>query len=204
MHDELYFWHADKHRSLLQLDTIILVVYNQACPNYSKEICISLQHLQKSMGYEIDFLPVETKIFYKLIVSLWLWIDSHAQSTQNNFMISLQYLKQVHDIFAISQGKRKGWSWFLLKVDFLMKVSSKWYYHFRCVWPDMPKLPKIKRLLFLCNILRKKLIFCMQVSMKTYYKVILWFWWGWSSSQNSKFEMSLQYLKKEVRDEEVS
>ena len=70
-------------------------MHNQACPNYSKEIGISLQHLQKSMGYEIDFLPVDTKLFYKLIVSLWLWIDRHAQSTQNNrFMISLQYLKE--------------------------------------------------------------------------------------------------------------
>ena len=33
---ELYFWHADKHRSLLQVDTIILDVCNQACPKYPK------------------------------------------------------------------------------------------------------------------------------------------------------------------------
>ena len=42
-----------------------------------------------------------------------------------------------------------------------------------------------KRLQFLCSILRKKwitkLIFCMQVSMKTYYQLIQWFWWGWWS-----------------------
>ena len=41
----------------------------------------------------------------------------------------------------------------------------------------MPKLPKITSLLFLCNILRKKwvikLIFCMQISMKVFYKLIL-------------------------------
>ena len=73
----------------------------------------------------------------------------------------------------------------------------------------MPKLPKITSLLFLCNILRKKweikLIFCMQIRMKVSYKLILWFLMGMvkhsQSSQNSKFAMSLQYLKKEVRDE---
>ena len=40
-------------------------------------------------------------------------------------------------------------------------------------------------MLFLCSILRKdwmmKLMFCMQVSMEPYYKLILWFWWRWSS-----------------------
>ena len=73
----------------------------------------------------------------------------------------------------------------------------------------MPKLPKITSLLFLCNILRKKweikLIFCMQISIKVSYKLILWFLMGMvkhsQSSQNTKFTMSLQYLKKEVRDE---
>ena len=29
-------------------------------------------------------------------------------------------------------------------------------YHFKCVWPGMPKLPKITSLLFLSNVLRKK------------------------------------------------
>ena len=36
MNDEVYFWHADKHRSLLQVDTVILGVCNQACPKYPK------------------------------------------------------------------------------------------------------------------------------------------------------------------------
>ena len=43
----------------------------------------------------IYYLQINTKIFYKLIVSLWLCMVRHAQSTQNNnFIISLQYLKQ--------------------------------------------------------------------------------------------------------------
>ena len=91
----------------------------------------------------------------------------------------------------------------------MLKVSSKWYNHFRCVWPGMPILPKITSLLFLCNILRKKwvmqLIFCMQISMKACFKLILWFWWRWSSIPKVpkivSFGMPLQYLKEKVRDE---
>ena len=34
--DELYFSHAGKHGSLLQVNTIILGVCKQACPKYPK------------------------------------------------------------------------------------------------------------------------------------------------------------------------
>ena len=72
------------------------------------------------------------------------------------------------------------------------------------MWPDMPKLPKITSLLFFCNILRKKLvmklIFCMQISMAACYKLMVMVRHS-QSSQHSKFAMSLQYLKKEVKDE---
>ena len=36
VNDEVYFWPVGKHRSLLQVDTIIFGVCNQACPNYPK------------------------------------------------------------------------------------------------------------------------------------------------------------------------
>ena len=40
-------------------------------------------------------LQINSKVLYKLIVSLLLCVASHAQSTQNNkFTISLQYLKK--------------------------------------------------------------------------------------------------------------
>ena len=40
-------------------------------------------------------LQINTKVFYKFIVSLWMCVARHAQSTQNNkFAISLQYLKE--------------------------------------------------------------------------------------------------------------
>ena len=34
--DEVYFWHADNYRSLLQVDTINLDVCNEACPKHPK------------------------------------------------------------------------------------------------------------------------------------------------------------------------
>ena len=41
------------------------------------------------------FACKKPKMFYKLIVSLWVYLARHAQSTQNNkFSISLQYLKE--------------------------------------------------------------------------------------------------------------
>ena len=52
MNDKVYFLHADRHRSFLQLDTIILGEWNQACPKYP----ISMKYLHKSMGDEVDFL----------------------------------------------------------------------------------------------------------------------------------------------------
>ena len=65
----------------------------------------------------------------------------------------------------------------------------------------MPKLPTIESLLFLCNILRKKwitkLIFCMQISMNIYYKLILWFWWGfWYLFPTKKFWYNIQRVVK--------
>ena len=44
---------------------------------------------------EIFYLQINTKSFYQLVVSLWLCMARHSQSTQNNnFIISLQYLKE--------------------------------------------------------------------------------------------------------------
>ena len=36
MNGQVYFWHLDKHRSVPQVDTIILGVHREACPNYPK------------------------------------------------------------------------------------------------------------------------------------------------------------------------
>ena len=88
-----------------------------------------------------------------------------------------KYQKQsAYNIFAISQGKYEGWSWFFTCWQ-MLKIFSNRYYLFRCVWLGMSRLPKITTLLFLYNMLRKKwvmqLIFYMQISMKACCKLIL-------------------------------
>ena len=98
---------------------------------------------RKAWGVKLVLcLQIITKIFYKMIVSLWVCIFMHAQSAwDNKFTISLQYLK-----------KNKRWSWFL-PVDNCQKfLQSDTIILDVC----MPKLSKIKSFLFLCNILRKK------------------------------------------------
>ena len=152
---------------------------------------------QKTWRMKFNFcLQINTKVFHKLVVSLWVCIARHTQSAQcNKFAISLKYLRENMKV----------------EVDFLPgdkhQVSSNLHCHFRCMCPSMPKLSKKTNLLFLCNIVRKKwvkLIFCIQITMTVSYKLILWFLMGMvkhsQSFQNSKFTMSLQCLKNEVRD----
>ena len=72
------------------------------------------------------------------------------------------------------------------------------------MWPGIPKLPKLKSLIFLCNILRKKCFWHAgkhENLQQTDTMILMWMIKRLQSSQNSRFAMSLQYVKKEVRDE---
>ena len=142
------------------------------------------------MDYEIDFLPADKHNNFLQIDSITLGVHDRTCPKHPE--------QQLYNIFAISQGKRKGWSWFFPADNCQTLYCSKWYCHFWCVWLDMPKLHKTKSLLFLCNILREKWMakfnFCMQVSMKTYYKLILWFWLRRSSISKVPKIASLQCI----------
>ena len=126
----------------------------------------------------------------------WSWVlpaDKHKGFLQDgsitlgvNSQTGPKCQKQsVYNIFAISQGKHERWSWFFVCWQ-MLKVFSNWYYHFRCMWPSMPRLPKTTSLLFLYSMLRKKwvmqLIFYMQISMTACYKLILWFFDGYGQA----------------------
>ena len=64
----------------------------------------------------------------------------------------------------------------------------------------MPKLPKVTSLLFLCNILRRKLIFLHADKQENFLQIDTKNLMGMikhsQSSQNRKSAMSLQYFKK--------
>ena len=50
------FLAADKHKTVLQVGIIIFGVRSQTIRKY---VCISLKSLQKSVGYEVDFLTAD-------------------------------------------------------------------------------------------------------------------------------------------------
>ena len=125
------------------------------------------------MGDEVEFLRADKRKSFLQNGSIALGV---IRQTVPKYQI-----QSVYNIFAISQGKHEEWSWFFACWQ-MLKVFSNWYYRFRFVWPGMPKLPKITSLLFLYNMLTKKwviqLIFYMQISTKTCYKLILRFFDG--------------------------
>ena len=91
MNDEVYFWHADKHRSFQQVEFIILGVSNWVCPTshaqsaQNKKFPYLSNISRKAGGVKLIFcLQINTNVFYKLIVLLWVCVARHAQSTQNN------------------------------------------------------------------------------------------------------------------------
>ena len=137
--DAVDFLHADKHESLLQIDTMILmemVKYSQSSQN--SKFAMSLQYLKKEVRDEVDFLHADKhqsflqvdfntlsiKVFYKVVLSLLMGMIKHSQSTQSNkFAISLQYLKKevrngVHFLHA-----DKHQNFYKLALSFLMEVA---------------------------------------------------------------------------------
>ena len=92
------------------------------------------------------------------------------------------------------QIKVKNFFKFLLIIILLIKIIKLLLLFSVCVCPGILKLPP-KILLFLCTILRKnwiiKLIFCMQVSMKVCYNLIVM---GWSRISKIPIITSLQCL----------
>ena len=98
--DEVYFWDTDKHQSLLQVDTIILGMCNQAwrCATrhaqgtQNKNFAYLCNISRKNMGGRVELiicLQIYTKVLYKLIISVLVYVAMHAQNTQNKFTVSL-------------------------------------------------------------------------------------------------------------------
>ena len=128
------FLHADKHESLLQIDTMILmgmVKHSQSSQN--SKFAMSSQYLKKEVRVEVDFLHVNKhqsflqvdfstmgiKVSYKIILSLLMSMIKHSQSTQSSkFVISLQYLKKKLGMELI----------FCVQIN--IKVSRSWHYRF--------------------------------------------------------------------------
>ena len=66
-----HFWHSDKHQSLLQSNTIIVVVYIQHGQiTRNNKFTISLQYLKENVKDQVYFcLLIIVKGFFKVILS---------------------------------------------------------------------------------------------------------------------------------------
>ena len=69
--DENDFLHADKHKGLLQIDTMILMeVVRHSQNSQNSKFSMSLQYLKKKVRDEVDFW-INFKVSCKLISALW-------------------------------------------------------------------------------------------------------------------------------------
>ena len=79
--DKVNFLHADKHESLLQIDTMILmgmVKHSQSSQN--SKFAMSLQYLKKEVRDEVNFLHVDKhqsflQVDFNTLVSIILQVD---------------------------------------------------------------------------------------------------------------------------------
>ena len=135
-------------KSNIVIDILLLIPYLKEFlfSNYGPECCQPIKwqdslkcniSRKKWMMEFIFSIQINREIFYKWILSFWMCVTRHAQSTQNMKFTYLCHISKNHG----------GWSWFL-PCRYASKVSWNWYYHFRCMWSGMPILPKITSLLF--------------------------------------------------------
>ena len=110
MSDEVDFLHADKHESLLQIDTMILMGWSSISkvPKIASLQCLYNISKKKLKMKLIFYMQINIKVSFKLISTLWassfltrfilsleLSMIKHSQITQSNKSVrSLQYLKE--------------------------------------------------------------------------------------------------------------
>ena len=137
---------ADKHESLLQTDSMVLmgmIKHSQSSQN--SEFAMPLQYLKKEVKDEVDFLHVDkhqifVKVYFnslgiipiRLILSLLMDMIKHSQVLK---VTSFQYL------YNISKKKLEMEAIFDTQIN--VKFSTGLFYPFWWKWPDMSNIPKI-------------------------------------------------------------
>ena len=78
--DEFNFLHADKHETILQVGTIILVgMARPAQTTQNNKFAKSFQYLKKEVRDEVDFfVQMSITVIYKLILSFLMGVSRHA------------------------------------------------------------------------------------------------------------------------------
>ena len=129
----------------------------------------------------IFYMQISMKVSYKLILSFFMGMIKHYQSSQNN---SFQCL------CSISKKKLKIKLIFCVQIN--IKVPKSWFQHLghqsflqvdASVIDGHDQVLKITNLQYLCNLSKKTLwlefIFCMQINIKVSTSWHYDFWWKW-------------------------
>ena len=83
---------------------------------------------------QVNFNTLGIKVSYKVMLSLLMGMIKHAQNTQSNkFAMFLQCLKKKLGMELI----------FCMQIN--IKVSTSWHDSFWQKWPDISKVPKIRK-----------------------------------------------------------
>ena len=145
------------------------------------------------------------EVFHKLIVSFWVCVARYVQNTQNNkFAISFQYLKEnlkdeVHFLLAVRHAHITQNNKVAISLQYFKKEVS-----------DEIRFPHLDK--HVSSLQIDTMIFDgngqtfpkFTLGIKVSYKLILSLLMGMikhsQSTQISKHAISLQYLKKEVRE----
>ena len=149
--------------------SILLVIARHAQIIQNMKFAISWQYLKKEGRDEVDFfMQINIKLYCNLILIIFVGITRPAQITQNNkFVKSLKYFKKELRDEVVSLCR---WA---------SQFSLNWYYYFSWVRLGMPKALKIKsKCTVSLQYLKKelmKLMFCMLINMKVFYKLIVLF-----------------------------
>ena len=91
---KLIFWNADKHESLLQIDSIILMgMAKHSQSSQNSKFAMSLQYLKKEVKDEVDFLHADKhqsflKVYFntlgiKVSYKVNIIINGHDQAFSN-------------------------------------------------------------------------------------------------------------------------
>ena len=131
--DAVDFLHADKHESLLQIDTMIsmkMVKYSQCSQN--SKFASSLQYLKKEEMKLTFCMQINIKVSHKLISKPWTskistrwhyhywWVWSSILKVLK--VTSLQYLYNI--------WKKKLEMEFFFCMQINIKTSTNWHYRF--------------------------------------------------------------------------
>ena len=108
--DEIDFLHADKHKGLLKIDTMILMeIASHSHDSENSKFSMPLQYLKKEVRDEVDFSYAGKRqsflqfdfntsainVSYKVILSLLIAMINHSQSAQSKKVgLSSQYHKK--------------------------------------------------------------------------------------------------------------